>query len=109
MLKKLKVMKKLIFCILTVPNIGLLYVISPENSEKRNVELAMEKDSKVLERFTVETNKECRSFMKEMLSITENVLFGFDGGVYGELVNEGQKIAFKTLIEKEQSKAHQPA
>jgi hypothetical protein len=97
-------MKKVIFCIITVGNLGTTYVVTSEESEKNNIDLAMEKDAVVSERTEIETEFPPRSFLRKVLDITENALFGFDGGFYGDISTDESKNGFKSFVESLQQK-----
>lgn len=93
-------MSKLIFCIVRVPNVAMSFVVTSEETEKQNITLAMEKDAEVTDRHVVSTDKRPGHFFKEIFSFTDNVLFGHDGAIYGDLQSEENVATFKALIER---------
>jgi hypothetical protein len=92
-------MKKLIFYIVTVPNTALNFVVTSERSAEKNLEMAMEKDAKVLEKIETETDISADSLIPQIVQITGNFLTGFDGGLIGDLPTEKSKEGFKQLAQ----------
>jgi hypothetical protein len=88
------------FLIISEEAKGSWFLICEKQVEKENMGF-FGTNATVDRRTTIETNKKVIDFFRPMLTLCENVLFGENGAIYGDLISQSNIQEFLKMIEAE--------